>query len=189
MRHTVAILTVFLFLIPAVAMANIPPVADAGEDQTADTNQSITLQGGGSYDPDFDPLTYLWTIESQPAGSTPTLLNATTVTPTFEADVEGDYVISLVVSDGIDSSAPDTVTVTVAVAQNTPPIADAGEDLTTSSSTLCLSKKNFKKFLELNREFRNRVLALQETEGGHEEVYQLNINLFPLSRTKKARGK
>ena len=94
------------------AATNSPPTADAGPDQTVDVGVKALLQGMAT-DPDGDPITlWLWTIETQPAGSTATLENAFSITPALTPDVEGAYVISLVVSDGIASSAPDTVTIT-----------------------------------------------------------------------------
>jgi hypothetical protein len=71
----------------------------------------VTLSGAGSTDPNDDPLTYSWRFQSTPAGSTATLAAATAVSPTFTADMAGLYVLSLVVSDGMRTSAPDTVVV------------------------------------------------------------------------------
>jgi hypothetical protein len=47
--------------------------------------------------------------------------------PTFTADVAGDYVVQLIVSDGMANSTPDTVTIR-ANGGNVAPIADAGMD-------------------------------------------------------------
>lgn len=95
--------------------ANRVPVADAGSDQgPIDTGNTITLNGGGSTDPDGDPLTYVWTQVSGPAV---TLSNPTSANPSFVAPaVSGgtqDIVFELVVSDGQVASAPDQVRVTV----------------------------------------------------------------------------
>lgn len=95
--------------------ANRVPVANAGTDQgPIDTGSTITLNGGGSTDPDGDPLTYSWTQISGPAV---TLSNPNSANPSFVAPaVSGgsqDIVFQLVVSDGQVSSAPDQVRVTV----------------------------------------------------------------------------
>ncbi len=90
-------------------------VADAGEDQNTTYNVTITLDGSGSWDADVeDNLTYVWSFEYKPADSNASLIDATTLSPTFVADVNGTYVIGLVVSDGMMSSAKDTVTILVA---------------------------------------------------------------------------
>ncbi|GAA0209104.1 hypothetical protein GCM10009123_15700 [Kangiella japonica] len=106
---------------------NQKPVAEAGNDQEVDVGAEVTLSGNASSDPDGDTLTYQWTLTSMPAGSTAVLTAATSVSPTFTADVEGSYVAELVVSDGILSSDVDSVTV-VAVSANQQPEADAGPD-------------------------------------------------------------
>ena len=82
--------------------------------------------GERSSDPEDQTLTYQWTFVSRPAGSTATLTGATTQTPTFVADVPGNYVIRLVVNDGTADSEPDDVEIHV----NGPPAADAGPDQT-----------------------------------------------------------
>ena len=93
---------------PAV---NATPVANAGGPQNVIVGNVVTLNGRGSSDANGDTLTYMWT-GSRPPGSSATLIGASTVAPTFTADVAGTYVISLVVSDGKASSVPATVTIT-----------------------------------------------------------------------------
>ena len=94
-----------------VTADNCPPIADAGADQKVTTGQLVTLSGAGSTDPNDNPLTYSWRFQSKPDGSSATLAAATTVSPTFTADMAGLYVLSLVVNDGKLTSAPDTVVV------------------------------------------------------------------------------
>ncbi|MGE3538244.1 MAG: Ig-like domain-containing protein [Candidatus Tectimicrobiota bacterium] len=91
---------------------NAPPVAAAGADQSVSIGTTVTLDGQGSSDPDGQPLTYQWSLTSQPAGSRAVVVNPGAARPSFLADVPGQYVVQLVVSDGIGQSAPDTVTVT-----------------------------------------------------------------------------
>ncbi len=50
-----------------------------------------------------------------PAGSSATFDDTTAATPTFTADLGGDYGIQLVVNDGQVASAADGVTVTASV--------------------------------------------------------------------------
>ena len=94
-----------------VTSDNCPPVANAGPDQQVTTGQLVTLRGAGSTDPNDDPLTFSWRFQSKPDGSTATVAAATSVSPIFRPDLAGLYVLSLVVSDGMRTSAHDTVVV------------------------------------------------------------------------------
>ena len=94
-----------------VRQENAAPVANAGGAQNVLVGNVVTLNGSGSSDANGDTLTYMWT-GSRPTGSSATLIGASTVAPTFTADIAGTYVISLVVSDGKASSVPATVTIT-----------------------------------------------------------------------------
>ena len=92
---------------------NAPPVANAGAPQTASRGQSVTLNGTGSSDPEGAPLSFQWTVVSQPVGSNISLNGVNTATPTFTPLVLGDYNLQLVVNDGQFISAPTTVRATV----------------------------------------------------------------------------
>ena len=112
-----------------VTVANTPPVADAGSDLSVDLGDLVTLDGSGSYDDDGDPLTYAWSFDGQPAGSSLTdadITDADTSVPWFTPDAEGAWVLLLTVDDGEDADV-DTVSVTV-IGPNDPPVADAGSD-------------------------------------------------------------
>jgi len=93
---------------------NSAPVANAGLDQNVVTGAVVTLDGSGSSDANGDALTDNWSFTSKPAGSAVTLSSPTVVKPTFTADKDGTYVLSLVVNDGKVDSTPDTVTITTA---------------------------------------------------------------------------
>jgi K319-like protein/FG-GAP repeat protein len=94
-----------------VATGNLPPVANAGPDQTVTAGQQVTLDGTRSSDPNGDTLTYSWCIKGKPEGSTATLSGANTARPTFTPDVAGSYVLCLTVNDGQAGSASDSVVV------------------------------------------------------------------------------
>lgn len=91
-----------------------PPVADAGEDQTVEEDDTVDLDGTGSSDPDGDTLTYAWTQTAGPdVGS---LTDGDSATPAFEApDVSDESVVTfeLTVTDTAGNSDTDTVNVTV----------------------------------------------------------------------------
>lgn len=110
---------------------NRAPVADAGTDVAVATGATVTLNGSGSNDPDGNPLTYAW---SQAGGPAVTLSSKTVARPTFVAASAGTYTFSLQVSDGKLQSNVDTVT--VIVAPNQAPIANAGPDQSVYSGTV-----------------------------------------------------
>ena len=125
-----------------VTTQNSPPVANAGEDQTAYVTQTVTLDGSKSSDVDGDTLTYAWSFSSRPAGSTAALSNPDAVKPSFTVDKFGTYVVQLIVNDGTVNSAPDTVTITT---QNSSAGGECGEDQTayvTQTVTLDGSKSS-----------------------------------------------
>ena len=106
---------------------NVPPVANAGPDHTVAVGSTVMLDGSGSSDADGQPLTFAWSLTARPPGSTATLINPTSVSPTFVADLAGEYVAQLIVNDGELNSSPDTVVITTA---NRAPVANAGADQT-----------------------------------------------------------
>lgn len=87
---------------------NRAPIANAGADIRVSVDQnSVTLNGTGSLDPDAQSITFSWT-----APTATTLTNPTTPTPTLTFTRPGIYPVTLVVSDGTFSST-DSVTVSV----------------------------------------------------------------------------
>lgn len=45
------------------------PIANAGPDQARFVGETVALDGGGSSDPDGDPLAFRWTMMTVPPGS------------------------------------------------------------------------------------------------------------------------
>ncbi len=82
---------------------NTAPIADAGIDQQVPVGGFIvTLDGTGSYDPDGDNLSYLWSFLSVPNDSNVTMPVwpvPTYVNVNFTPDVVGLYVAQLEVRD------------------------------------------------------------------------------------------
>lgn len=135
------ILTVFLAMFLTVCKPsdggyrnNNPPVANAGPDQNVSTGSIVTLDGSGSRDADGDLINYKWSFTSKPLGSTSTISDPTVMHPTFTADVDGTYLIRLVVNDGRVDSGPSMVTVTASLTT-----ATASNQ---SISTLCAENDN-----------------------------------------------
>ena len=101
---------------------NSPPTVDAGSAQTVDEGDMVTLSGT-AFDPDGDPLTYMWTHDSD---LTITFADDEALSTTFTApQVTSDTTVTftLAVSDDTDS-VTDTVSVTVSdtdSVSNTPP--------------------------------------------------------------------
>jgi len=90
---------------------NIVPVADAGVPQSVIPIVTVPLDGSGSSDANDDSLTFSWSFTSVPSGSSALLSDDTAPKPTFVADIVGQYVLALEVSDG-QSSSTDSVTIT-----------------------------------------------------------------------------
>jgi len=121
---------------------NQPPIANAGSDATiqAPTN-AVNLNGTNSYDPDGSITSYNWAQVSGPSASV--LQNPTTGTPSAHNLVAGTYVYELTVTDNDGATEKDRVTITVKAAtqtqppvtNNTPPVANAGQDQTITLPT------------------------------------------------------
>ena len=93
---------------------NMPPIADAGPDQVVyawiDGMSKVQLDGSASYDLDGDDLTYSWITEGN--------VIAVGIDPNIVLPV-GKHEIGLIVSDGIENSEPNSVTITVVEANRT----------------------------------------------------------------------
>ncbi|MDH3975055.1 MAG: PKD domain-containing protein [Deltaproteobacteria bacterium] len=100
--------------------SNSTPMANAGADQNVATGTEVTLDGRLSSDADADPITYQWQFVSLPDGSAAVLSDIALVNPTFTADLDGAYVLSLTVNDGAKASSEDTVTITALTTKPVP---------------------------------------------------------------------
>ena len=91
---------------------NFRPEARAGTDRTVLVDTTVVLNGGLSYDPDNDPISYSWSFVSCPSGGNcPVLNDPNTSTPSFYAERTGRYVIQLVVNDGTLESEIDLIVI------------------------------------------------------------------------------
>lgn len=119
---------------------NIAPVADAGQYQYLEVGSVVHLDGSGSSDQNGDTLSYKWTFMSQPSGSTSVLEVANSVAPYFTSDLEGDYVIQLIVNDGQVDSQPDYVTISTSVFAEPSTGPQAHNEIFTPTSTAMTSR-------------------------------------------------
>jgi MYXO-CTERM domain-containing protein len=99
-----------LSTVPAAFAAGEPPVAEAGLGLVANVDDTVVLNGSGSYDPEGDGFTYAWTQVGGPEAA----LDAVDIPkPRFTVGAPGSYRFSLVVTDDLSASAPDYVDVVV----------------------------------------------------------------------------
>jgi len=113
---------------------NTAPTANAGSDQTVNVDSQVNLDASVSSDSDGDNIIYSWVFTSFPDGSTASLSNSTSSSPTFLADKEGSYIVSLTVNDGTEDSIADAVLITATkIVTNTAPIANAGVNQSVST--------------------------------------------------------
>ncbi|MCI0587797.1 MAG: PKD domain-containing protein [Planctomycetes bacterium] len=96
-----------------VSSTNVAPTANAGDDRGGVVGFIVSLDGGGSSDPEHDPLTFGWTFAEKPSASVAILAGAATATASFLPDLAGTYVVQLVVSDGFVDSPADHLRITV----------------------------------------------------------------------------
>jgi dienelactone hydrolase len=122
--------------VKGASTTNIAPVANAGPDKTTSAT-SITLTGSGT-DKDGKIVSYQWT---QYGGATATLTNANSATVTISGLKNGKYYFRLTVKDDKGASHYDNMMVTVSGVSttNTPPVANAGKDLTTSGTSITIA--------------------------------------------------
>jgi len=101
---------------------NSPPVVSLTPTYSASLSQSVKLFDT-STDADGDELYRQWKIIDQPDGSQPSLSKYEGKYPDLTADVAGDYVVELTVTDGFLSTKATTTVTFNENHQNRPPIA------------------------------------------------------------------
>jgi fibro-slime domain-containing protein len=88
-----------------VTIINEPPVADAGADQTAYSLDTMYFDGSGSYDVGGTISYYSWDFGDGLSGSG--------VSPSHSFSTDGEYTVTLTVTDNQGATASDTCQVTV----------------------------------------------------------------------------
>ncbi len=113
-------------LVTVNAAINIPPTVYAGQDTTITLPFSTASLAGSGNDVDGSIVNYLWTKISGP--SSYSFVNSTLAISDVTNLTAGIYKFELKVTDNNGATARDTIQVTVNVAKNIPPVADAGTD-------------------------------------------------------------
>ncbi|MEC8193497.1 MAG: REJ domain-containing protein [Myxococcota bacterium] len=116
------------YVVITIVSDDMPPLADCGADATATVGLAASLDGRASYDPEGARITYNWAISSTPECSSLasySLFDQGTPVPSIVPDCQGLYVLSLVVSDGLNWSEPDYCMIN-AQSDNARPRANAG---------------------------------------------------------------
>jgi len=81
------------------------PIADAGQDLTANVGDDLILDGSNSYDPDGNIVSWVWRSLSEPQKT----IIATGETTSIKAHGYAEELVELTVSDNRDGSATDTM--------------------------------------------------------------------------------
>ncbi|MCE2434986.1 MAG: hypothetical protein J4F29_18995, partial [Candidatus Latescibacteria bacterium] len=92
---------IFVDFFGQTARSNQLPIAQAGEDQSVDKRETVTLDGTNSSDPEGQRLTFTW---RQVGGESVALSGVTVAQPAFRAQRPGIYLFQLVVHDGQNAS-------------------------------------------------------------------------------------
>lgn len=160
-----------------VSFNNLKPVAQAGNSQSCIVNEVVNFDGSASSDPNGDQIVlYSWSIVSKPTESNAQLFQSNTANPSIQPDVPGEYVLSLVVSDGLLKSDPSNVNIAVVSFQDA-----AAQTLQVAASRIkLLPSLRFKNSNMCNTLINklNSVL-LNIDRGAYQEAYnQLNNDVL-----------
>lgn len=90
---------------PAASTHNFAPSAIAPRYASARVAENVILDASASIDPEGQPVSFEWTLASEPAGSNIVLSGQNSDTLQFTPTVAGSYEVELIVSDG-DRSSP-----------------------------------------------------------------------------------
>lgn len=110
-------------------------IADPGDDQAVFVGDTVSLDGSASFAGEDRALFFNWSFISKPAPSQAALSDPGAVHPAFIADFAGIYMIELVVSDGVDESAPSAVVIVAELRLITVPVL-VGLDLSSAKALL-----------------------------------------------------
>ena len=114
---------------PAPPAPKEDPVANAGPDQTVQLGETVLLDAAGSSDPHSEPISYTWSADAE--NPAPVALTQS-VQIQFTPVDPGVYRFALSIQAGERTSRHDSVSVTVLSIDNSPPVVEAGPNLSYS---------------------------------------------------------
>jgi hypothetical protein len=114
---------------------NQPPEADAGGPYTSNEGGDVVMDGTGSSDPDSDPLTYAWRVDSALCSFS----NPAAAMPLLACSDNGSFTVTLTVDDGTNDPSVDSASITVSNIAPTATYANDGPIDEGSSFTLSLT--------------------------------------------------
>ena len=155
---------------------NSMPSVDAGSDQTVQENSAVALNGTAS-DADDDPLTYLWSHDSD---LTIALSDAASLSTSFTApQVDSDTTITFTLA-AYDETSNATDTTSVTITDSTPPVVpDAPRSIgsvTLASTASGVVEASWGAPAEEPRDYR---IAWAKVGEGFRTWTDLTVNAFP----------
>jgi hypothetical protein len=149
-------------------------LANPGENQTVNINQIIELDASGSKNaPGLDngDLSYTWSFQNRPKGSTVVLSDKRSKNPTFIADREGKYIVKLVVKNRLNQSEPKFVTINI--------ISETSFFTKKLSKLLIASRIHFKDLKATESYFitkHNNNIQIEHVKANHNKYTFKNFN-------------
>ena len=108
-----------------VSTDRLAPIAQPGADVFASTGETLILDGSASSAVNSNTLAFRWSLISKPEESQSRLINPDTATPSIALDLAGDYLVQLIVNDGLQNSQPENLLIST---RNLRPVAIVGND-------------------------------------------------------------
>ncbi|GEM_PF-2593342 len=167
-----------LQIIDEFPVNQIPLVADPGEDTVTYKSFKVSLDGSFSTAPAGKIISYNWRFISKPSESSAALDDSSAVKPSFVADLEGDYVLGLTVSDGKSTSDEEIVNV------KAKKIGSTTDDLDTSRiPTGYIEGYDFSDYIPLSDGW---IIVKDQTQN---KIIFMNVFTFEHGKEFKVKGK
>jgi hypothetical protein len=132
---------------------NSPPVGKITGPASATIGSLLTFDASSSTDFNADPLSFSWSLVSQPLGSSASLSSTTNPTTSLTVTTNGAYVLKVVPNDGIVAGVPALITVNATGGATPPPPApgpDNGLSVLSSDSNTYIAGQSATVSLHVN---------------------------------------